>query len=257
MSSTCPNLNHLLTSLPLVDYARISNHMRSVPFKKGQVLQKRGELLRDIYFPSRSLCALVMTMADGATAEIAVVGAEGLIGVEAVLGLSRGMADAIVQVTGDGVCQAMSIEAFRRECDRQEPFHSSVMKYAQAFVGFIGQSVACNGLHSADARCCRWLLQAQDRLVNDEFSVTHELLAARLALRRPTVTLVIADLVQMGIISTSRGSIRITDRAALEARACECYSAVKRDFDRLLAVPPATTLRATDASGERSSALAL
>jgi len=252
-----PRLNHLLATLPHDDYARISSQIRSIPFTSRQVLHKRDEPLHDIYFPSRSLCSLVMTMSDGSTAEIAVVGAEGFIGVEALLGPSRAMSDAIVQAAGDGVCHALSIEAFRRECDRHEALYASVTAYRQAFVGFVTQSVACNGLHSADARCCRWLLHAHDRLVSDDLPLTHDLLATMLAVRRPTVTLVMADLLQVGIIATGRGSIRIADRAALEARACECYEVVKRNFDRRLPVARPRTLHVTDASNNGSSDLAL
>jgi CRP-like cAMP-binding protein len=227
-------LNHLLAALPLKDYRRISADLSFGERKVHYNLQKRGEPLRDIYFPSRSLCSLSMTMADGAAVEIAMVGSEGLIGVEAGLGLSLATCDATVQIAGDGVGHAMSVDSFRRELDQGGALYSIVKKYTSALVGCVGQSVACNGLHTADARCCRWLLQAQDRLASEELPLTHELLSSMLGVRRPTVTLIIADLIRLGIISTRRGVIRITVRAALEARSCECYRTVKILFDNLL-----------------------
>jgi CRP-like cAMP-binding protein len=176
-------------------------------------------------------------MSEGTSAEIAVAGSEGFIGVEAALGLQVAMCDAVVQVAGDGVGHSMSVDAFRAELERRGALHEIVGKYAQAFVGFVMQSAACNGIHSVEARCCRWLLNAQDRLGRDEFPVTHGLLAAMLGVRRPTVTLIMTNLTQLGIISTSRGAIRITGRDALETRSCGCYRAVKTLFDELLPSP--------------------
>jgi CRP-like cAMP-binding protein len=247
--------NDLLASLPADEYRRISSQLTTRPLKPRDILQKRDEPLGEVYFPGRSLCSLFITMSDGASAEIAVVGAEGLIGLESVQGLSRAACDATVHVAGDGICHVMSEEAFRRELDHRETLYSNVTLYAQAVVGFLMQSVACNGLHSADARCCRWLLHAQDRLKTQEFPLTHELLATMLAVRRPTVTLVIADLVRLGIISTSRGHIKIADRTALEARACECYKTVKGLFNHLLPVTASGTLLRADESWHEPTVL--
>jgi CRP-like cAMP-binding protein len=237
-------LNHLLASLPPADYSRIRNHLVSKPVTARQRLLRRGEPLRDVYFPSRSLSSLIITMADGAAAEVAAVGSEGLIGVEAALGLSAAICDATVQVTADGVALAMNVDVFRRELDQRGALYSSVTRYTQAFVRLVTQAVACNGLHSADARCCRLLLHAQDRLATSDVRLTHDLISTMLGVRRPTVTLIIADLLGLGIISTSRGAIRITDRPALEARSCECYHAVKNLFSSSISadVPPAISV---------------
>ncbi|HTL00931.1 MAG TPA: Crp/Fnr family transcriptional regulator [Vicinamibacterales bacterium] len=229
--------NRLLAALPVEDYRRISPALITRPLKARQILRRRGESIKEIYFPGRSLCSLVLGMADGASAEIAVVGPEGLIGIEAALGPARGMSDVAVQVAGDGMALAMSVEAFRRELEHQGALYAYVTKYAQAMVAFLTQSVACNGLHSTEARACRWLLHAQDRLETNDLAVTHELLSTMLAVRRPTVSLMITDLAQAGIISTHRGTIRIVDRSALERRACECYRIVKAFFDAVLAPP--------------------
>src|SRR2546421_825053 len=142
-------VNHLLAALPASDYQRIIRHLAPCDLKARQTFHRRGEPLRYIYFPSRSLCSLVVAMAEGTAAEIAVVGAEGFIGVEAVLGFTLATCDAIVQVAGDANALVMEIEAFRHELDQRAPLFSLVTAYTQAFVGFITQSVGCNGLHSA------------------------------------------------------------------------------------------------------------
>ena len=236
-------LNRLLAALPAEDYGRISPLLSVEPLKPHQVLQKRGEPLREIFFPSQSLTSLVLTTTEGATAEIAVVGAEGIVGIEAVLGLGAAMCDATVQVVGDGVAHAMNVDVFRMELERGGALHDLIGKYAQAFVRLLTQSVACNALHAVEARCCRWLLHAEDRLGDGEFPVTHELLSAMLGVRRPTITLVMSALAQIGAISASRGAIRIVDRDALEARACGCYRIVRTFFDELL---PTDAKRSTE-----------
>ena len=242
---TSPTLNHLLTALPADDYQRISADLTFGTLRARQVLHKRDEPLREIYFPGRSLCSLVMTTSDGAAAEVAVVGVEGLVGIEAVIGLRVALCDATVQIAGDGVAHAMSIDAFRRELERRGAFYSTVKTYMQAFLGFLAQSVACNALHSAESRSCRWLLHALDRLPGSEFPLTHDLLSTMLGVRRPTVSLIMADLARSGIVSTTRGQTRINDREALKARSCECYHGVKTLFDRLLPAEAATESRAT------------
>jgi CRP-like cAMP-binding protein len=150
------------------------------------------------------------------------------------LGLTRSTYDATVHIAGDGVGHALSVNAFRRELDQRGALFRYVTHYAHALVGFVTQSVACNALHSAHARCCRWLLHAQDRLASHDLPLTHELLSTTLGARRPTVTLILADLARRDIISKGRGVIRITDRTALEARSCECYRTVRTLFDNLL-----------------------
>ena len=220
------SLNHLLAALPEDERARIAPQLTPVALRGRQVLHKRDEPLQHVLFPSRMLCSLVLTMADGASAEIAVVGGEGVVGVEAALGVRVAACDATVQVAGEGHAMAMAVSAFQAELANCPAFESRVRNYAQAFVGFVMQSVACNARHSVDARCCRWLLHAHDRLAADDLALTHDLLSTMLGVRRPTVTLVMNDLAHAGIVSTSRGLIRIVDRTALEARACACYRIV-------------------------------
>jgi hypothetical protein len=153
------------------------------------------------------------------------------------------MCDATVQLGGDGIAHMMRVDAFRRELDRGGAFQTAVRQYVQALLGFVTQSVACNTLHSVESRCCRWLLHAQDRVRSHDLPLTHDLLATMLGVRRPTITLVLAKLVRHGIVSTARGTLRITDTNLLKAQACECYEVVQQNFAVLhpVEVSPRTT----------------
>jgi CRP-like cAMP-binding protein len=175
-------------------------------------------------------------MEDGGVVEVATVGREGLVGMAAVFGAPVASGEAFVQIAAEPAA-VMSIDAFRREMERRGAFYDRVTRYSQAFVNMLMQSVACNGLHSAEQRCCRWLLMTHDRIGQDEFALTHEFLAIMLGVRRPTVTLVMADLARAGIVSHVRGHVRIVDRKGLEASSCECYRNVRMVFDRLLSSP--------------------
>ena len=226
-------MNTLLASLPQEDYQRVSSQLTWRPLKVRQTLHKNGEPISEIFFPSRSVVSITNAMEDGGIVEVATVGREGLVGIGAVLGNSIASGDAFVQVAGDPAA-VMSIDAFRREMERHGPFADFVTRYSQAFVALLMQSVACNGLHSAEERCCRWLLMTHDRIGQDEFPLTHEFLAIMLGVRRPTVTLVMAELARAGIVSHVRGHVRIVDRKGLEGASCECYRNVRAVFDRLL-----------------------
>ena len=226
-------MNYLLAALPQDELQRVSSELTWRPTKVRQVLKKRGEPVSEVYFPGRCVCSLTNAMEDGGIVEVAAVGREGFIGVNVALGNPIAVGDAFVQVAGDPI-GVMSVDAFKRELDRRGAFHDLVTRYSQAFVTLLMQSVACNGLHSAEQRCCRWLLMTHDRIGQDEFPLTHEILAVMLGVRRPTVTLVMADLARAGIISHVRGHIRIVDRPGLEAASCECYRTVKMTFDRLM-----------------------
>jgi CRP-like cAMP-binding protein len=226
-------MNNLLASLSHGEFQRVSSEMTWRPTKVRQVLKKRGEPVSEVYFPGRCVCSITNAMEDGATVEVAAVGWEGFIGVSVALGNPIATGDAFVQVAGDPI-GVMGVDAFKRELERRGAFYDLITRYSQAFVALLMQSVACNGLHSAEERCCRWLLMTHDRIGRDEFPLTHEILAVMLGVRRPTVTLVMADLTRKGIISHVRGHVRIVDRPALEAVSCECYRIVKMIFDRLV-----------------------
>ncbi len=229
-------MNNLLASLPPDDYQRVSSELTWRPLKVRQVLHKHGEPVAEVYFPGRSVCSITNVMEDGSVVEVATVGREGLVGIAAVFGALVASGEAFVQIAVEPAA-VMSIDAFRREMDRRGAFYDRVTKYSQAFVNMLMQSVACNGLHSAEQRCCRWLLTTHDRIGQDEFPLTHEFLAVMLGVRRPTVTLVMAELARTGVVSHVRGHVRIVDRKGLEGAACECYRNVRTVFDRLLGQP--------------------
>ncbi|RPI56783.1 MAG: Crp/Fnr family transcriptional regulator [Acidobacteria bacterium] len=225
--------NKLLASLPLEDYQRIAPHLRSVPMKLKQVLHKQDEPIQDVYFPSGGACSLVKTLRDGQAAEVATIGAEGAVGASVFFGQRIAECDVLVQVAGP-VADAMKADMFNSEMERRGAFFNRVIRYNQALMSQIMQTTACNGLHSAEQRCCRWLLMTHDRAGCDEFTLTHEFLATMLGVRRPTVTIVAATLQARGLIQYRRGSVAIADRAGLESASCECYQTVKATWDRLL-----------------------
>lgn len=225
--------NKLLASLPLEDYQRIAPNLRSVPMKLKQVLQKQDNPIEDVYFPGGGAFSLVKTLSDGQVAEVATIGAEGASGAGVFFGQRVADCDVLVQVTGPSA-QVMSAELFNVEMERHGAFFNRVVRYNQALMSQIMQTTVCNGLHSAEERCCRWLLMSHDRAGADEFPLTHEFLATMLGVRRPTVTIVASHLQQAGLIQYRRGSVTILDRAKLEAASCECYGTVRDQMRRLL-----------------------
>jgi CRP-like cAMP-binding protein len=229
-------MNSLLAVLPPDELHRVSAELTWRPLKVRQILHKHGEPFSEIYFPGRSVCSIINPMEDGSIVEVATVGREGLVGVGAILGNPVATGEAFVQIPAEPA-GVMAIDAFKRELERRGPFYDSVTRYSQAFVTLLMQSIACNGLHSAEQRCCRWLLMTHDRIAQDEFPLTHEFLAIMLGVRRPTVTLVMADLARAGIVSHVRGHVRIVDRLGLEGASCECYKNIRLLFDHLLPAP--------------------
>jgi CRP-like cAMP-binding protein len=233
-----PSENRLLKTLPPDEYARISLLLHAVSMKAKQVFHKQGQPIRDVYFPGGGACSLVKVMKDGRIAEIATVGNEGIIGAGVFFGDNLSTGEALVQVS-DGAAHTMPIDAFIHEMGRRGDFYDRIVRYAQAFTTQVMQTTVCNGLHSAEERCCRWLLMTHDRIRQDEFGLTHEFLAVMLGVRRPTVTLIAAKLQSAGLISYRRGYITIVDRRGLEKASCECYETVKANFTRLLPeLPP-------------------
>ena len=236
--SNTPSQNRLLRTLPPDEYARISLQLHPVTMVAKQVFHKQGQLIRDVYFPGGGACSLVKVMQDGKVAEIATVGNEGMLGAGVFFGDDISTGEAIVQVS-DGEAHTMPIDAFIAEMKRHGDFYDRVVRYSQAFMTQIMQTTVCNGLHSAEQRCCRWLLMTHDRVRQHEFGLTHEFLAVMLGVRRPTVTLIAAKLQGEGLISYRRGHITILDRPGLEKMSCECYETVKANFARLLPeLPP-------------------
>jgi CRP-like cAMP-binding protein len=226
--------NKLLAALPAEEYQRIQPLLTISPLEHRQVLQKAGEPLNAVYFPADGLCSIVMTMEDGRTAEVATVGNEGLVGISAFLGGDRATGETIVQVPG-AFAYTMAADVFAEEMDRRGPLYDLVSRYSQALIAYVMQSAACNGLHAADKRCARWLLQSHDRVGRDRFELTQEFLAFMLGVRRATVSMIAQQLQRAGLIIFHRRRVTILDRPGLEQTTCECYGVIRDQFDRLLA----------------------
>jgi CRP-like cAMP-binding protein len=236
-NSAC-SLNKLLATLPAGEYQRLQGNLILMPLNMRQVLHKEGQPIREVYFPSGGACTLTKTMQDGQTAEVATIGNEGVIGAGVFFGDKLSASDTFVQVAG---CSAykISTEHFMAEMERRQALYNRVTRYMQALLTQVMQTTVCNGLHSAEQRCCRWLLMTCDRVGTTELKLTHEFLAIMLGVRRPTVTLIMQSLHVAGLVDTMRGSINIVNLAGLEAASCECYQSVKANFHRLLPEIPA------------------
>ena len=225
--------NKLLETLPDEDSRRVFSHLATVPLKFKQILYKQDETIRHVFFPGGGACSLTKVMQDGQIAEIATIGNEGVIGANVFFGDDRSFGETIVQVAdGDGF--RMPVDEFLAEMNRRGSFYDRVIRYSQALTSQVMQTTVCNGLHSAEQRCCRWLLMTRDRVHSNDLRLTHEFLSIMLGVRRPTVTLIMGDLQKAGLIEHRRGTIQIVDRNALEAASCECYATVKANFARLL-----------------------
>ena len=218
--------NKLLARLPAADYRHISSVLEPVSFSLGDVLLTPGDVLDRVYFPGNGVCSITQIMRNGRTIEVATVGNEGFIGINALFGARRWSAGALVKIP-DNAAHVMSINAFRCEVNRRRAFATLANRYAQGLVASLMRSVACNGLHSANERCARWLLTTRDRVGRDEFPLTQEFLALMLGVRRPTVTLALAALQRRHLIEYGHRRVVILDRRGLQAVSCECYSALK------------------------------
>jgi CRP-like cAMP-binding protein len=230
--STC---NKLLGTIPQADRQRISSYLTPVPAPFKHVFYKQGSTIDHVYFPCSGAWSLTKTMEDGGTAEVGTVGNEGMIGSAAFFGDRISHTEALVQVAGDIDPFKMPVAAFMAEMELRAAFFNRVVRYHQAQAVQIQQTTACNALHHAEQRCCRWLLMTRDRVGSDELKLTHEFLAIMLGVRRPTVTIIVCTLEKAGLIANGpRGTITIADRAKLETASCECYATVKTNFARLL-----------------------
>ena len=216
------NPNRLLAALPAADYARIGPELSLVPLTLKDLLHKPGETIRHVYFPGAGFCSMLTALEDGTMVEVATIGREGMIGMSAALDNGPTTAVAMVQGASD-TCYRMAAQDFRREMDRRGAFFELLTQYAQALVGCIMQSAACNAVHSVEQRLARWLLTAHDHMRNDTFPLTQEFVAMMLGVARPTVAVVAGKLQNAGLIKYHRGQLTIVDREPLEAAACECY----------------------------------
>jgi CRP-like cAMP-binding protein len=231
-----PQQNHLLAALPTADFGRLEPHLRLVPLPLGEVLYESDGQMRHVYFPIDSIVSLLYVMADGASAEIAVVGNEGIIGVSLFMGGETTPSRAVVQSAGHAY-QLLG-KCLKEEFNRATAMQHLLLRYTQALITQMAQTAVCNRHHSLDQQLCRWLLLSLDRLTSNELVMTQELIANMLGVRREGVTEAARKLQDAGLIQYSRGHITVTDRKGLETRTCECYAVVKKESDRLLPAAP-------------------
>lgn len=237
MNDTGLRRNQLLASLPDEEWTRWSPLLERVDMPLGAVLYEAGETLPYVYFPTTSIVSLLYVMENGASAEIAVVGNEGVVGISMFMGGESTRSRGVVQSAGSG-CR-LDAEVLKAEFNRGGPVLHLLLRYTQALITQTAQTAVCNRHHSLDQQLCRWLLLSLDRLQGDELVMTQDLIANMLGVRREGVTEGAVRLQKAGLIRYSRGHITVVDRAGLEARTCECYGVVKREYDRLLPSRPA------------------
>jgi CRP-like cAMP-binding protein len=224
--------NHLLAALPAAELTRISEGIVITPMPLGHVLYESGDEMRHVYFPTNCIVSLLYVMEDGSSAEIAIVGNEGIVGISLFMGGETTPSRAIVQSAGEAFRVASRI--LKEEFRRAGPVQHVLLRYTQALITQMSQTAVCNRHHSVEQQLCRWLLMSLDRLASNELTMTQELIANMLGVRREGVTESAGKLQKLGLIEYSRGHIRVLDRPALESHACECYQVVKTEFERLL-----------------------
>ena len=226
-----PKDNHLLASLPAAEWARWLPHLEWIDMPLGHVFYESGGVQSHVYFPTTAIVSLLYVMENGASAEIAVVGKEGIVGFSLFMGGESTPSRAVVQSAGQGY--RVSSEVIKEQFKRAPVLHL-MLRYTQALITQMAQTAVCNRHHSLDQQLCRWLLLSLDRLDDNELVMTQELIANMLGVRREGVTEAALKLQQAGFIRYSRGRITVLDRPGLEARTCECYAVVKKEYERLL-----------------------
>jgi CRP-like cAMP-binding protein len=227
-----PRQNHLLDALPAAERARLFPHLELIPMPLGEAVCEPGMVMRHVFFPTTSIISLLYVMEDGASAEIAVVGNEGIVGVSLFMGGETTTSRAVVQSAG--YAYRLKAQLLKDAFFHAGPLQVLLLRYTQALLTQMSQTAVCNRHHLLDQQLCRWLLLSLDRLSSNELVMTQELIANMLGVRREGVTEAAGDLQRAGLITYQRGKITVLDRAGLEARVCECYQVVKREFDRLL-----------------------
>ena len=227
-----PEQNQLLAALSVAERERIFPHLRLVPMPLGKVLYESGDLLSHVYFPIDCIVSLLYVLADGASAEISVVGNEGLIGIALFMGGETTPSRAIVQSSGHAY--RLIGQLVKDEFHRNGAMQLLLLRYTQALITQMAQTAVCNRHHSVDQQLCRWLLLSLDRLAANRLTMTQELIANMLGVRREGVTEAAGKLQKLGVIKYSRGEITVLNRSKLEELCCECYAVVKKESDRLL-----------------------
>ena len=227
-----PKQNHVLAALPEEDYARLLPDLELIPMPLGWAVYESGGALGYLYFPTTCIVSLLYVMESGASAEIAITGNEGMVGISLFMGGETTPSRAVVQSAGQGY--RLRAADIKEEFNRSGPVLHLLLRYTQALITQMAQTAVCNRHHSLDQQLCRWLLLSLDRLSGNELVMTQELIANMLGVRREGVTEAALKLQKMGLIRYARGHITVIDRDALEERVCECYRVVKTEYDRLL-----------------------
>jgi len=227
-----PHQNHLLDALPASDFERLAPHLEHFALDLGDVLYEPGVQMRYVYFPTTAIVSLLYVMEDGASAEIAIVGNEGILGISLFMGGESTPSRAVVQSAGYGY--RMRAQLLKDEFGRFGPLMHLLLRYTQALITQMAQTAVCNRHHTVDQQLCRWLLLSLDRLACNELTMTQELIANMLGVRREGVTEAAGKLQDAGLVKYRRGKITVLDRPGLIKRSCECYAVVKKEFDRLL-----------------------
>jgi CRP-like cAMP-binding protein len=227
-----PNQNYLLAALTAAEQERLYPHLQLVPMPLGKVLYESGDVLHHVYFPTNCIVSLLYVLADGASAEISVVGNEGLIGIALFMGGDTTPSRAIVQSAGSAF--RLNGQLLKDEFHRNGEAQLMLLRYTQSLITQMAQTAVCNRHHSVDQQLCRWLLLSLDRLASNQLVMTQELIANMLGVRREGVTEAAGKLDKQGVIRYARGRITVLDRPKLEELCCECYAVVKKESDRLM-----------------------
>lgn len=226
--------NRLLDLLPSVQLDRLRPHLTAEVLALGQTMQERGKPVESIIFPTSGMISIVAMMRDGASVEVGMVGREGMLGVQSVLGDDLSLNEAIVQISGSAL--RMPAAVLEREAQASPHLLAILLRYVQAYLNLATQSAACNRAHLLEQRLARWLLTARDRAATDRLPLTHELIAMMLGVRRAGVTVAAQSLQSAGLIHYAHGRITIADSEGLEVAACECYEVTRREYGRLIGV---------------------
>jgi CRP-like cAMP-binding protein len=224
--------NHLLAALAAEEFARLLPHLELIPMPLGEVLYEPGVKMHYVYFPTTAIVSLLYVMEDGASAEIAVAGNEGVVGISLFMGGESTTSRAVVQSAGHAY--RLKAQLLKNEFVLAGPMQRLLLRYTQALLTQMAQTAVCNRHHTLDQQFCRWLLLSFDRLSSNELIMTQELIANMLGVRRESVTEAAGNVQRAGLIEYHRGHITVLDRPGLEARACECYAVVRKEYDRLL-----------------------
>jgi CRP-like cAMP-binding protein len=224
--------NLLLARLPEADYARLAGRMRLVNLEFKQTLYKVRAPIKSVFFPIRGFASALTIMDDGTAIEVGTIGNEGMVGLSVLVAGKASPNEIVVQIAGQAL--RMDADVLEEEAGKDGPLRQLLLRYNMVFLTQLSQSVACNGLHPIQQRCCRWLLVTLDRMESNVVPLTHHFLGIMLGVRRASVSEALRPLHEQGLVKNSRGAITVLDREGLEKFSCECYRKVKDEFDRVL-----------------------